>query len=204
MTHPSTRRNPRQERARATVEAVLEAAAQILEARGLKGATTNAIAERAGVSVGSLYQYFPDKGALVLALYEQHLAQLGEAMEACFREAEGLPLAEAVRHLIGALVARYRARPGLQRVLVEEVPHLGGDGRTREVEALLRDRIQAFLEARAVELGSLRADLAAAVIVPTVEALTHAAAREGRPSEAELRPELERLVLGYLTGRADS
>ena len=182
------------------MEAVLEAAAQILESRGLKGATTNAIAERAGVSVGSLYQYFPDKGALVLALYERHLAQLGEAMDACFREAEGLPLEPAVRHLIQGLVAQYQARPGLQRVLVEEVPHLGGDRRTREAEATLRARVQAFLEARGGELAHPRPDLAASVIVPTVEALTHAAAREGRLQEAELRPELERLVLGYLRG----
>lgn len=198
MTHAPIRRNPRQGRARATVEAVLEAAAQILETKGLKGATTNAIAERAGVSVGSLYQYYPDKGALVLALYERHLAQLAEAMEACFREAEGLPLEPAVRHLIQGLVAQYQARPGLQRVLVEEVPHLGGDRRTREAEAALRTRVQAFLEARGRELGHPRPDLAASVIVPTVEALTHAAAREGRLQEAELRPELERLVLGYL------
>lgn len=200
MTHAPIRRNPRQGRARATVEAVLEAAAQILEARGLKGATTNAIAERAGVSVGSLYQYYPDKGALVLALYERHLEQLHAAMDACFREAEGLPLEGAVRHLIAGLVALYQARPGLQRVLVEEVPHLGGDRRTREVEALLRARVQGFLEARRDELGHARPDLAASVIVPTVESLTHAAAREGRLLEAELLPELDRLVLGYLRG----
>lgn len=198
MTPPPNRRNPRQERARATVEAVLEAAAQVLEAKGLKGATTNAIAERAGVSVGSLYQYFPDKGSLVLALYERHVTQLEKAMAARFQEAEGRPLTEAVSHLIQGLVAHYQARPALQRVLVEEVPHLHGEARTRAAEASIRGCVQGFLEARRAELDHPRPDLAASVIVATVEALTHAAAREGRLLEAELLPELDRLVLAYL------
>lgn len=200
MTPPPNRRNPRQERARATVDAVLEAAAQVLEAKGLKGATTNAIAERAGVSVGSLYQYFPDKGSLVLALYERHLAQLEPAMAAHFQEAEGLSLEAAVPHLIGGLVGLYQARPALHRVLVEEVPHLHGDARTREAEAALLAQVRAFLQARVGEIRHPRPELAASVIVSTVEALTHAAAREGRLQESELLPELSRLVLSYLRG----
>ncbi len=200
MTPPPTRRNPRQDRARATVDAVLEAAAQILEAKGLKGATTNAIAERAGVSVGSLYQYFPDKGSLVLALYERHLEQLEPAMAARFQEAEGLSLEAAVPHLIGGLVGLYRARPSLHRVLVEEVPHLHGDVRTRAAEAALLAQVRSFLQARQGEVRHPHPDLAASVIVSTVEALTHAAAREGRIKEAELLPELTRLVLAYLRG----
>ena len=198
MASPQNRRNPRQERAHATVEAVLEAAAQVLEAKGLKGATTNAIAERAGVSVGSLYQYFPDKGALVLALYERHVAQLEAAMTARFAEAEGLPLETAVPHLIGGLVALYRARPALHRVLVQEIPRLGGDSRTRSAESVIQGQVHAFLQARSSELGHPQPDLAALVIVTSLEALTHAAARDGRLDEAELMPEATRMVLGYL------
>jgi len=69
------RKTPRQQRSRATVEAVLTAAAQVFEARGYAAGTTNRIAERAGVSVGTLYQYFPNKEAIAVALLERHLAE---------------------------------------------------------------------------------------------------------------------------------
>src|SRR5258708_9263850 len=67
------RRIPRQARAGETVSLILEATAQILEAGGLTAFTTNAVAERAGVSIGTLYQYFADKNAILLALARQQL-----------------------------------------------------------------------------------------------------------------------------------
>src|SRR5438445_10193699 len=78
------RRIPRQARAEETVAAILEGAAQVLEAGGLAAFTTNAVAERAGVSIGTLYQYFADKNALLLALahreMEGTLAEVGRAL----------------------------------------------------------------------------------------------------------------------------
>jgi AcrR family transcriptional regulator len=68
------RRNPKQARARATCEAILEAASQILERDGAAGFNTNAVAERAGVSIGTLYQYFPDKTAILLAAAQREAA----------------------------------------------------------------------------------------------------------------------------------
>ncbi|MBL7494763.1 TetR/AcrR family transcriptional regulator [Frankia sp. CNm7] len=76
------RKRPAQDRSRLTVEAILEAGAQLLAARGYSATTTNHVAERAGVSIGSLYQYFPNKDALVVALAEQHLDQVEEALRA--------------------------------------------------------------------------------------------------------------------------
>ena len=67
------RRTPKQARSRATVEAIVEAAAQVLERKGPEGLTTNGVAERAGVSIGTLYQYFPDKQALLLAAARREL-----------------------------------------------------------------------------------------------------------------------------------
>ena len=69
---PQPRRLPRQQRSQALFDAILEATAQVLVEHGYAGANTNLIAERAGVSVGSLYQYFPNKDALVAALHERH------------------------------------------------------------------------------------------------------------------------------------
>jgi AcrR family transcriptional regulator len=69
------RRTPRQARAQATVDSILEAAAQVLQAGGAARFNTNAVAERAGVSIGTLYQYFPDKGAVLLAVARREMAR---------------------------------------------------------------------------------------------------------------------------------
>jgi AcrR family transcriptional regulator len=76
------RRRPRQSRSRATWEAIVEAAVQILERRGSEGLNTNRIAERAGVSVGSVYQYFPDKHAILAAAARREMEQLGGRQKA--------------------------------------------------------------------------------------------------------------------------
>jgi AcrR family transcriptional regulator len=96
------RRRPRQARSRATWEAIVEAAAQILERRGPAGFNTNEVAERAGVSIGTLYQYFADKHAILAAAARR---ELGEAA----------PLAKRQRALIEALIA-----------MVETLGRLGG------------------------------------------------------------------------------
>jgi AcrR family transcriptional regulator len=70
------RRDPAQERSRKTVDAIVEAAGRLLVEHGRLGVTTNAVAERAGVSIGSLYQYFPNKEAIFAALQERHRAEL--------------------------------------------------------------------------------------------------------------------------------
>src|SRR5438132_10881446 len=88
----TTRRTPRQARAEETVTAILEGAAQILEAGGLAAFTTNAVAERAGVSIGTLYQYFADKNALIQALAERELqAALGRVRQALRGEIDPTP-----------------------------------------------------------------------------------------------------------------
>ncbi len=90
------RRRPRQARSRATYDSILEAAVQVLARDGAAGLTTNRVAQRAGVSIGTLYQYFPDKAAIVLAAAQRELAKpdfLGQQkalMEALVRIVEGL------------------------------------------------------------------------------------------------------------------
>ena len=105
MAHP-TRINPRklpqQERARATIDAILTATARILVKEGFDRASTNRIAEEAGVSVGSLYQYFPGKEALVAALIERHLDEMTSLFASAFVRFGELPLrvisAEDIQH----------------------------------------------------------------------------------------------------------
>lgn len=111
------RKSPRQRRAQATVEAIVEAAARILETEGPGGFNTNAVARRAGVSVGSLYQYFPSKQALVAELSRRNaeaaLAGLAQAAE----RTRGRPLGERLRAFVAFAIAQQGARPRLSRVL---------------------------------------------------------------------------------------
>src|SRR4030095_1333025 len=118
------RRQPSQVRAQRTVHAILKAAAQVFTPRGDAGATTNHIAERAGVSIGSLYEYFPSKDALLVALLEVHIRE-GEAVRARAAGEMGGPrlaLAAVARHLVKAMVELHGRERELHRVLFEEAP----------------------------------------------------------------------------------
>jgi AcrR family transcriptional regulator len=98
---PNLRRRPKQARSRATCEAIVEAAAQVLERRGADGFNTNAVAERAGVSIGTLYQYFADKQALLVAAVRREL------------EADASIATNRRRALIEALIAALERLAGL-------------------------------------------------------------------------------------------
>lgn len=115
------RRNPRQARAAETVAAILEAAAQILEAGGLTAFTTNAVAERAGVSIGTLYQYFGDKNAVLLALARQELgAALADVNRALQGESD--PTIEGrVRAMVRAMIHAFRGRQRARKAVVQAI-----------------------------------------------------------------------------------
>lgn len=117
------RKRPRQLRSRETVDAVVEAAAQVFEREGLD-ATTNRIADRAGVSIGTLYQYFPNKRALLYALAERHVDALHRDLDSVFsRIRHQRPNWEdTVRTLVAAAVAPHRDRPRLHALLYQYAP----------------------------------------------------------------------------------
>jgi AcrR family transcriptional regulator len=119
---PETKRRiPRQARATETAAAILEGAAQILEANGLAGFTTNAVAERAGVSIGTLYQYFADKNAILLALAKQQVELgLAEIARALRGEIDPTP-AGRVRAMVGAMVHAFRGRLRARKALMQAV-----------------------------------------------------------------------------------
>lgn len=170
------RKRPRQQRSQETFDAILEAAAQLFEQHGYAAATTNRIAERAGVSIGSLYQYFPNKDALLYALGERHMLQLVEALGAVFarlRE-EAPPLEETVRTLVGALADLHRTDPVTHRLLYDQAP------RPPEAAAQLRG-VQTAM-AREVEhhlhrlgVGGPDRVLTALLLVQAAEAQVHGA-----------------------------
>ena len=94
------RKRPRQARSKATVDTILEATARVLVKHGFDGLSTNAVAAGAGVSIGSLYQYFQNKEALVLALIERHMEEMNTAILAELTRVAKLPLAEAARCVV--------------------------------------------------------------------------------------------------------
>ena len=201
LTKP--RKHAAQERSRATVDALVEATARILVREGFDKASTNRIAEVAGVSIGSLYQYFPGKEALVVAVIERHNAEIMEVVRPALARAAGQPIVKGVRAIVAAAVDAHRIDPKLHRVLAEQVPRTGRlesvEAFNREAQALFRD----YLEERRDELGVQDVGLAAFVCGTSIEALSHTTVlqRPGAPTDETvdtLIDEATRLVVGYL------
>jgi AcrR family transcriptional regulator len=193
-------RKPRQARAKATVGAIVEAAARILAAEGWARFTTNRVAERAGVSIGSLYEYFPNKQALVDAILEGHLAR-GEAIVA--ERLAALGEDRDVEALLAALVAGFvelhEDDPRLHRVLSSEVPVSAAlRARAAALTDTLVDALAGALAAADVEAPAVTARL----VVDVVDALTHRWIVEpsGPVDAARLTVELTRMIRGYVRG----
>src|SRR5258708_24465090 len=118
------RKKPSQSRSRDTVAAILDAAAQVFAESGYAAATTNHIARRAGVSIGSLYEYFANKDALLVALTERHVDEAERELTVELRTlaAAPLPLARMIERLVRAMVDLHARDPLLHRVLFEQAP----------------------------------------------------------------------------------
>jgi AcrR family transcriptional regulator len=177
----SQRRMPVQERAQATVEALLEATAQVLVEVGYARLSTNRVARRAGVSVGSLYQYFADKDALVEALARRVTERQVAVILAQLERIDDLPLEVAVRSLIDGMLAAKRVEPELSQALVREVPRQGRLDMERATLRRLAEVISATLRRRA-DIRTVDAEVAAFALVHATFAVMQAALEE--------RPEL--------------
>jgi AcrR family transcriptional regulator len=203
LTNP--RKEASQERSRATVDALVEATARILVREGFDKASTNRIAEVAGVSVGSLYQYFPSKEALVAAVIERHRQEIMQVVRGELAEAANQPMEQGVRTLVAVAVKAHRVDPKLHRVLAEQIPRVG---RLEKAETFNRENyalFRAYLESHRDEIRAADLELAAFICVTAIEAVTHNAVLHHKMVSDEatgaLIDETTRLVLGYLTGR---
>jgi len=195
------RKPPRQERSRETVRAILEAAARVFEEQGVAGATTDRIAERAGVSIGSLYQYFPSKEAILATLGRCHLLAGWETLAPALAALEDeTSLERALPRLVHHVVALNAGRARLHRILFEDGAR---DPELVRMLVTVRDeacgRIARTIAARGAAPGADPA-LAARLVFDAAMALAHgfaldtsaggdAAAREG---------EIVRLLARYL------
>jgi AcrR family transcriptional regulator len=171
----SPRKSASQERSRLTVNTILEATTRVLVKEGYDRASTNRIAAAAGVSIGSLYQYFPSKEALVAAVSERHSQEVLQLMRNVLIKVAARPVEGAVREFVSVAIEGHRVNPKLHRVLAEQIPRIG---RLQNVEAINRDvhaLIRGYLDAHRDEIDVADLDLAAFICVTTVETLTHTA-----------------------------
>jgi AcrR family transcriptional regulator len=203
--HTKPRKTASQQRSRATVDALVEATARILVREGFDKASTNRIAEVAGVSVGSLYQYFPSKEAIVAAVIDRHQQEIMQTVRDELAEVLAQPVAKAVRMLVAIAVKAHRVDPRLHRVLAEQIPRVG---KLEKLETFNRENytlFRTYLESHRDELRVDDLELASFVCVTTIEALTHNAVLHFSKMLSEekmeaLIDEAACLVTGYLKG----
>jgi AcrR family transcriptional regulator len=190
------RKSPRQARAQATIDAILDAAAHILGARGWAGLTTNAAAETAGVSIGSLYQYFPNKLALVEAVRLRHLNEVLAVLRAAADEET--PRARRIAALADGMIAVHSRYPAAHRVLLEESPR-GEDSRGAHdfFETQLRKGYEAIFKANSNREADAR--IGAQVLAGAAAGAVHDAARQGILALPAFRQELITLIRSYLS-----
>jgi AcrR family transcriptional regulator len=141
----SARRQPKQLRSRQTVEVILQAVIRVLKREGVDAVTTNRIAEVAGVSIGSVYQYFPDKRAIYLALHERHAEEMGLLVERTVMEHASGSLEHFFTALVDALIDAHSSDPELFSLLDAEVPHRSAGAHAFELR--LRNALRLVLRA---------------------------------------------------------
>jgi AcrR family transcriptional regulator len=197
----AVRRQPQQRRARQTVDAVLEAVVRIVKREGMKAVTTNRVAEVAGVSIGSVYQYFPDKRAMFVALHRRHIEEIDQLVNRTIVEHAHSSLAGLIRAVFDALIEAHASDPEYSGVIFSEIPHRP-EG-TNDFAVRLRGVFRLALGSKSSELKRPRdLDKATFVVANMIDALAHGAVLRRPPglSLDEAKKEAVRAVLAYLTG----
>jgi AcrR family transcriptional regulator len=196
----SPRKAPTQHRAQATCEAILQAAAHILERGGLTALNTNRVAEKAGVSVGSLYQYYPNKDALIVALAEREHAGLLTRLARVAQEAQGLPLAHVVSQIIKLALGHQYDRAELAAALEYAERALPESPTLAMQHGLLLEAAQKLLLQYKREIQG-DPMLAALDVMTILRAMVDGAALRGEPRTAALEQRIARAINGYLAYR---
>lgn len=193
------RRSPVQARAQDTVELIFEATARILERKGREGLNTNRIAEVAGISVGTLYSYFPNKQAILLAMARRELDRLRSAVEAALTCPP--PDVDPVRLAIRVLIREYGAGGNGRRVLMETLFAQGGSTDMARPVNEIADVVQEHA-ARLLPGGAAPSRISLYVLTRAIDGVIRTATYESVEfrESPEFESELVRLVFSYLAG----
>lgn len=201
--HSTTpRKLPQQDRSRITVDAILEATTHILTEEGYNKANTNRIAERAGISIGSLYQYFPNKESLLAALMEQHSNEIAELVESKLKDLFDAPFETAIPELVKAVIAAHAINPRLHQVLNEEIPRSERLQQMQKADERIAELLQAYLARWQDRIHPQNLEMTVFILSSTVEALCHSAVirHPDFVSNRQFEQEVSNLVLLYLIG----
>jgi AcrR family transcriptional regulator len=187
------RKTPIQARSTVTVEAISEATIQVLLSHGVERLTTTRVAERAGVSVGTLYQYYPNKQSLLFAVLEHHLNNVATRVEAACESARHKPLAEMIREMVEAFVDAKMERADISVALYRVAADVGGPALIKPISQRSRKAVEAMLRtAPDIEspLDKIAIDTMLAAMSGAMRSLL-----EAGPTSATVRKSREQLVL---------
>ena len=195
----SPRKKPQQRRSRVTIDTILEATIQVLLAEGLDRITTIQIAGRAGVSVGSVYQYFPNKRALLAAVVRRHIGEVVDATIAACESAHGKSVGEMCATMMDAFVTAKAQRPDVSRALYLPTAMVNADAIVKEEAARCAQAVHDMLitasDARFAQAREVSGVLVASLVGPTRAAI------EGHADHGDferLKHHLTALGVGYL------
>ncbi|MCR6489943.1 TetR/AcrR family transcriptional regulator [Amycolatopsis sp. OK19-0408] len=195
------RKQPRQVRAELTRQRILTAAAHVFGEHGYAAGTTNRIAERAGISIGSLYQYFPNKDAILAELLVRHLDNGMAIAERVQREQLPGPIDQVFRVFVRGAIESHLDEPRLLRMLREQAPQT--NELLEKVERMKRSLV-AYMRALLDEHPEVRVadtDTAARLIVTTVELVIHQLVADHEPMDhGRLEDELVAMLTRYVRG----
>jgi AcrR family transcriptional regulator len=193
LTALEPRKTPVQARSTATVEAISEATIQVLLSHGAERLTTTRVADRAGVSVGTLYQYFPNKQSLLYAVFEDHLEKVASAVEAACDQACHQPLADMLRQVVEAFVDVKIERMDISVALYKVSADVGGAELVKKMSQRYRKVIEAMLRT-ATDTESLPDKFAIDLMIAAMSGAMRSTLEAGA-SKATFRKLREHLVL---------
>lgn len=198
----TARKHPKQERSQITVQAILTATAHILTEKGYDQFTTNRVAELAGVSIGSLYQYFPNKESLLFALGAHHANEMAQVAQHSLENLDDRTILEVLQQVVRAAIAAHGVNPKLHRVLHEQVPR---SEIMRQIDdAKMETMLRSFLAKRSDELKPQNLDLTVFIVGRMIKALVYGAIID-RPeflNGGELEQEMMTMLSLYLVGNS--
>lgn len=203
-----TKSVPKQKRSRRTRQRLVRAATRLFSEKGYEETTTNQVARRAGVSIGTFYTYFADKHEILLEIFRTYSLEIEKTIRAELdpQKWQGVDFYAGIHSLVRTAFQSHKLDPGLQRAFAQiamKDPEFQ-DVRN-QVRARLREPLEALLENRRAEIGIRSIPLAAFLIDEAVEACLHRSVTLETPfAEEEMIEELAKMITGYLTYSGDN
>ena len=206
MRSKPARKQPQQARSRATVTAILDAMTRILDREGPEAATTTRVAEVAGISIGTLYQYFSHRDAILDALQDREFERAIELMQGVLENGAQGPGREVAREAVRGMLKLYAEAPGLHRVLALEGLRVTPAARVHAFDMRVVGMVRNFLAMSSLRIRRANIDAAAFVVFQSVRASMLARILESPPGldDETLTEELADMVFKYLIDESES